>query len=196
MCVPVILRSSRMKWTSRRRGSTSAFFTVPLTVTEISMSVLSLRPGDRLTERASREDADERAFVIDRSPKILGRLRLLGRDARRFLNVFLVRRFAQQRLLRAHGPDRRHADVGEADSHSLARVAVESDLGSNGSGGKISDFALDLEVRAAAAGGRDGDADLGQDLVGGKRGCKEAGEEAADRNRARSLRSSCNHVDF
>src|SRR5216683_4387207 len=133
-----------MKWTSRRRGSTSAFFTVPLTVTEISMSVFSLRPGDRLTERAGGEDADERAFVLHRSPKILGRLGFLGRDARRFLNVFLVRRFAQQRFLRARGTDRRHADVGQRDSHFLARVAVESDLRSDGSGGKVSDFALDL----------------------------------------------------
>src|SRR5437763_8986548 len=99
MCVPVILRSSRMKWTSRRRGSTSAFFIVPLTVTEISMSVFSLRPCDRRTERASGEDADERAFVLHRSPQILGRLRLLGREARRFLNVFLVRRLARQRFL-------------------------------------------------------------------------------------------------
>src|SRR5438045_7817510 len=99
MCVPVILRSSRMKWTSRRRGSTSAFFTVPLTVTEISMSVFSLRPCDRRAERAAGKDSNERAFVLDRSPQILGRLRLLGRDARRFLNVFIVRRFAQQRLL-------------------------------------------------------------------------------------------------
>src|SRR5438309_7306815 len=132
MCVPVILRSSRMKWTSRRRGSTSAFFTVPLTVTEISMSVFSLCPGDRLPERAAREDADERAFVLDRSPQILGRLRLLGRDARRFLNVFLVRRLSEQRLLGAHGADRRQAYVGQRDSHSLAGVAVECDLRGDG----------------------------------------------------------------
>ena len=42
MCVPVMSRSSRIAWTSRRRGSTSIVCSVPLTVSVISRSSVTV----------------------------------------------------------------------------------------------------------------------------------------------------------
>src|SRR5256884_4949360 len=73
-CVPVILNTSRMRWTRRRRDSTSASRTAPLMVTLILCVAISVRsrPLDRLLERPRREHARHFLLVLDRAAPVGG----------------------------------------------------------------------------------------------------------------------------
>src|SRR5438445_12436097 len=91
MCVPVIPRFSRRKWTRSVRASTSTSCGAPLIVTWIlsvrcpllvvgavstAISLPSRGAGDGLADRALREHTDHVELVLGRTAQIGPRLRL------------------------------------------------------------------------------------------------------------------------
>ena len=81
------------------------------------------------------------------------------------------------------GLERCQADVGQADPHLIARaVSAQRQLYRYRGRGKVADLPLEFEVGAPAAGRRDRNPDLHQDLIGLERGRERAEEERGDRD--------------
>ena len=148
-CVPVSPKSSRSRWTSSTRGSTSAERVSPLTVTVMFMTVSS--PRARATAASQRplgQLAGEVALV-------LGRAALVGRSgcsARRRAPpaaaiASSVTGLAAQRVLGGGGAELLGADRGEPDADLADRVAVEPDAGPGGGDRPVAGPPLDLAVR-------------------------------------------------
>src|SRR5262245_15933255 len=124
MWVPVSRSVSRMKCTSRRRGSTSASCFSPLIATLTSMiSAPLLRALDRLAERPACQYPHQILLVLDRAPQVLLGLRGLRGELGRLLDRGLVGALAHERGLRLRGLDRHGSHVGEPDARLLADAA-------------------------------------------------------------------------
>src|SRR5881396_1668557 len=123
MCVPVSRRTSRIRWTSRSRGSTSASCVSPLIE---SWTRISLPPSvgalGRLAERARRQDSHQVFLVLDGAAQILRRLRRRGGEPRGLGDRGVVQPLAAQGGLRLLRLDRREPDVGQPDTGLLARA--------------------------------------------------------------------------
>src|SRR3954464_11374425 len=123
-CVPVRPSVSRRKWTSSRRGSTSAVRASPLTVTVICTSGL-LGEGalGRAADGAQRELPREMALVVGGAALGGDRPRVRRRAAGRLGEGLLGRGTAAQRVL---GPARARgvrADGGQRDARAGDRAA-------------------------------------------------------------------------
>src|SRR5574341_1991397 len=94
MWVPVSPSSSRRKWTSSRRGSTSALRSVPLTFTVIRMRLRTSLVGGHgrgVPETALGEDPDDVALVLDRPAQVGGWRGGLGGQLRRLAEGLVAR---------------------------------------------------------------------------------------------------------
>src|SRR5690242_2627936 len=112
--VPVSRKFSRIRWTSRRRGSTSASCFSPLIATLTSIvSAPSLRALDRLAERTACQYPHQVLLVFHRPPEIRGGLGRVGRELGRLLDGRLVRALAPESGLGPLGLDRHRSHVGE-----------------------------------------------------------------------------------
>src|SRR2546427_13276152 len=82
MWVPVSRRTSRIRWTSKRRGSTSAWCFSPLMETWTCIvptsSTCSSGPLQGSMERPDGQDAHEILLVLDGPAEIGGRLSSVG----------------------------------------------------------------------------------------------------------------------
>src|SRR5262249_27857234 len=124
MWVPVSRKFSRIRWTSRRRGSTSASCFSPLIATLTSIvSAPSLRALDRLAERTACQYPHQVLLVLHRSPEIRGGLGRVGRELGRLLDARVVRALAPERGLGPLGLDRHRPHVGEPDPDLLTQAA-------------------------------------------------------------------------
>ena len=151
--VPVSPSSSRRKCTSSSRGSTSRVYSSPFTVTVICMSrLLSLGAGGGAAQRPRGELAGEMPLVVDRAALVGGRLAVLRRRSGR------PRRSPPRPAVRRAGsprPPRPRSGAPTAVSPIPASVIDPvGDLQHRSGGGDrpVADPALDLLVRAAAAG--------------------------------------------
>src|SRR4030095_15256047 len=107
MWVPVSRSVSRMKCTSRRRGSTSASWFSTLIATWSAMtSPPLLRALDRLAERQACQYPHQILLVLDRAPQVLLGLRGLRSELGRLLDGGVVGALAHERGLRLRGLDR------------------------------------------------------------------------------------------
>src|SRR6266498_3663357 len=185
--VPVRRSSSRRKWTSSSRGSTSALRSVPLTLTVIRMRLRTSLVGghDRgVPQAALGEDPDDVALVVGRPAEVgawRGRLRgQLGR----FAEGLVTWLGAAQRVLGGGGGEVGRPDGGQADAGlGDAAVLAEGEPDRHGGGGEVADLALQLEVAAAGAlAARHSHA--GDQLVWFQGGGERPGEQLADGNRA------------
>src|SRR5262245_42026965 len=112
MWVPVSRRTSRIRCTSRRRGSTSASCFSPLIATLTSIVLASLlRALDRLAEGAARQDSHQVLLVFDGAAQVCGGLGGLGRELGGLLDRCVVQPLALERRLRLLGPDGHRAHV-------------------------------------------------------------------------------------
>src|SRR3954447_26899610 len=111
-CVPVSPRLSRSRWTSRRRGSTSASWTSPLTVTEmcwvlIGAGLLRVREGafGGAAECPEGQLRGHRPLVFDGSPDVPDgtRLRSCGSAGR------------AEQVIRRGVPDQDRLGVGRCE---------------------------------------------------------------------------------
>src|SRR5581483_5403840 len=132
-CVPVRPRTSRTKCTRRRRGSTSRVTSSLLTVIVTCISgLLTARAGDGPAQCPLRELADEMSLVVLGPALVGGRMALLGRDPCRVDEAGLVRVAADERRLRAGGPEVGRAGGGETDPGLADRLAVERERRAGG----------------------------------------------------------------
>src|ERR1700738_2888553 len=92
--VPVRRRVSRIRCTSRRRGSTSASWLSPLTATLTSISGPFLRALDRLAERTACQYPHQVLLVLDGAAQVRGRVGCLRRELSGLLDGGLVRPLA------------------------------------------------------------------------------------------------------
>src|SRR5262245_54796246 len=175
-----------MKCTSSSRGSTSASRFSPFTVTLIwcfamllllvtvlcqllwtrDKGLLSARSLARLRQRPLRQLLDHRTLVLDRPTQIGGRVALFRGYERGGADHVVREDLAPQRGLGASRLDRHRIHRCQTNTGVLAdALLVERDLGGHGGGSVVADLALQLDVGAAAAVWRDGDAYFGQNLV-------------------------------
>src|SRR2546427_2804831 len=163
-CVPVIRNTSRMRWTSRRRDSTSASRAAPLIVTLIlCLAILvSSRALDRFTQCAHRQNPCHFLLVLDRAAPVGARRALRRGHLRRFRYGFFVRHLADEILRRVDRVDRREPRIGEADAGALDRAVLsERQLDRSGRDREVAGLALQLGIGPAALGRRCRNADLG-----------------------------------
>src|SRR5262249_52682480 len=179
MWVPVSRSPSRIKWTSRSRGSTSASRISPLI--ETWTSIRSSPPAgafQRRSKRPPRQNPHQVPLVLRGPAQIVGRLGRRGGELGGAPDRGLVHPLSSQRILGALGLDRRRPDAREADpGASAGPVRAERQLDGDGGRREVADLALELHVGAAAPRRRHGDADLGEDLAGSERRRERAGEE-------------------
>src|SRR5207247_7951185 len=125
-CVPVIRNTSRMRWTSRRRDSTSASRAAPLIVTLILCLAISVssRALDRLAQCAHRQNARHFALVLDRATPVGGGRALGGGHPRHFGNGFSVRTLADEIFRGVDRLDRDQPCIGQGDAGALDRAAL------------------------------------------------------------------------
>src|SRR6266536_25224 len=211
--VPVSRSSSRRKWASSRRGSTSALRSAPLTLTVIRMRLRTspVPPGGyRFAARAPRtprvprvpraagarghggglphaalsEDANDVALVLDRAAQVGAWRGGLCRELGRLAEDLLRWLGAAQGLLGRGGREVGRPDRGEPDA-GLGDTAVvaEGEPHRHRGGGEVADLALELEIGAAGA-VPDGHPDLGHQLVRAQRGGERPGEQLARGNGA------------
>src|SRR5216117_4067764 len=158
--VPVSRSTSRIRWTSRRRGSTLASCFSPLieSLTHIASPPFA-GALQGFAERAGRQHSDHVPLVLDRPAEILAGLGRLCAELGGTLDGGVVRPGAREGCLRPRGR------------------------------GEVADLALELEVGAPAAGRWNRHADLHEDLIGLERGRERAGEERCDGDPALALRA-------
>src|SRR3954469_15140279 len=124
--VPVRPSVSRRKWTSSRRGSTSAERGSPLTVTVICTSrLLGERALGRAADGAQRELLREVTLVVGGAALVGDRLAVGRRAARRLGEGLLRRRTPAQRVLRPARPWGVRADRSQRDARVADRAAVQ-----------------------------------------------------------------------
>src|SRR5881628_2679021 len=189
--VPVSRSTSRIRWTSRRRGSTLASCFSPLieSLTHIA-SPLFAGALQGFAERAGRQHSDHVPLVLDRAAEILAGLGRLCAELGGALDRGVVWPGALEGCLRPRGLDGSETDAGEADPDLVAGAAgAERELHGYRGRGEVADLALELEVGAPAVGRRDRHADLHEDLVGLERGRERAGEERCDGDPALARRA-------
>ena len=165
MWVPVRPKSSRSKWTSRRRGSTSASCASPLTVT-VMCCVVIVRPPTRTRGRARRRGgAPGRS-----SPRPSRACSRRGRGRRRPGGSAPRRRRRPRGTASSDGalPTQDGFGVGRGERASrrppvrpiptrlIVPVVVEPDDRGDADGGEVAGPPLELLVGAAAARGRRG----------------------------------------
>src|SRR6202158_488753 len=144
MWVPVRRRFSRIRCTSRRRGSTSASCFSPLTATLTSISGPFLRALDRLAERAGCHYPHKVLLVLAGATQARGRAGCLRRELSGLLYGVLVRPLSPQRGLGLDRLDRHRSHVGEADADLLADPAAQGELHRDCRGGEVTHPALAL----------------------------------------------------
>src|SRR5213594_291333 len=189
--VPVSRSTSRIRWTSRRRGSTLASCFSPLieSLTHIASPPFA-GALQGFAERAGRQHSDHVPLVLDRPAEILAGLGRLCAELGGALDGGVVWPVALEGCLRPRGLDGSETDAGEADPDLVAGAAgAERELRRHGDCGEVADLALELEVGAPAAGRWNRHADLHEDLVGLERGRERAGEERCDGDPALALRA-------
>src|SRR5882724_8496688 len=193
MCVPVSRNTSRIMWTSSRRGSTSAWCFSPLieSLTSIVVPLSMARASSpcrhalgalgRLAKRAGRQHPHEVLLVFHGAAKVGGGFGGLGGELGGALDRRLVWILALQRRLGLRGLDGGQPDIREPDADLFAPAAgVERELRRHRGRGKVTDLPLELQVGASAAGRGQGDPDLGQDLVRPEAGGERSREERRD----------------
>src|SRR4249919_3072558 len=115
-CEPVSPSSSRRKWISSSRGSTSRVNTASLTVTVTCMSGgPGPRPAQRHAQGAHGELPGQMPLVVGRAALIGGRTAVLGGDLTGPGEALVGGGRAAQELLGLGGGELARADGGEAD---------------------------------------------------------------------------------
>src|SRR6516162_6305962 len=192
--VPVSPKTSRMKCTSRRRGSTSACRSRPLTLTPtncfFAMPVLRKKscnlfagPFERTPQGASRQLPYQAFLVLRRAPQIGARLCFVSSHLRGLPDVALIQLLAAQEGFCVACFQRSRTDVGEANAYLPTGAAgIQTHLGGDRRRGKVSHLALQLEVGAPAVRRRQGNANLRHNLVRLQCGGEQGHEEVLNRN--------------
>src|ERR1700761_841760 len=150
--LPVSSSSSRMKWMSSMRGSTSRVYSVPFTVIVISTSGRP-GPGRGPAQGPGGQLAGQVTLVVDRTALIGSGLAVSGGDLARLGERRLVGGLAAQEVFGLDRDEVLGADRGQPEAH-LGHGAVGAD--GEGGGGRghrpVADPAGHLLVGAAVAG--------------------------------------------
>src|SRR4051794_25113678 len=191
-CVPVSPKLSLRRWTSRRRGSTSASWTSPLTPTEMCWvlmvaGLLRVREGafGGVAECPQGQLRGHRPLVFDRSPDVGDGAGLRSRGSARGPEQVVRRGVPDQDGLCVGRSEGGIGDSGQADPRTLDMTGiVQPDHRGDTDRGEVADLALELLVRARGVARSPDHADLGQDLGRFYRGLERVEEEVACRDLA------------
>src|ERR1700722_2882601 len=184
--LPVSPSSSRRKWMSSSRGSTSRAYSVPLTV--IAILIVTGRPsrqgpGGGAAQGAGGEFGDQVALEVLGAALVGGGVAVLGGDFRGFGGGVLAGGTAAQVVLGLGGDEVLGADRGQAEARFFYGVVLELQHGPGRGDRPVADPAGHLLVRAAGAGPQR-DPDLGQQLAPAHHRLVGAAVELPDRDRA------------
>src|SRR4051794_24008406 len=191
-CVPVSPKLSLRRWTSRRRGSTSASWASPLTLTEMCWvlmvaGLLRVREGafGGVAECPQGQLRGHRPLVFDRSPNVADGAGLRSGGSAGGPEQVVRRGIADQDRLGVGRRERGIGDSGQADPRTPDVTGiVQPDHRGDTDRGEVADLALELLVRARRVARSPDHADLGQDLGRFDRGLERVEEEVACRDLA------------
>src|SRR4051794_3271982 len=186
-CVPVSPRLSRSRWTSRRRGSTSASWTSPLTVTEmcwvlIGAGLLRVREGafGGAAECPEGQLRGHRPLVFDRSPDVPDGAGLCSRSSACRPEQIIRGGVADQDRFGIGRGEGGVGDAGEPDpGASDVTPVVQPDHRGDADRGEVAHLALELLIGACRPVRTPDDADLCQDLGRLDGGLERVDEEVA-----------------
>src|SRR5215469_2445214 len=174
-CVPVSPSTSRMKWTSNSRGSTSACRSRPFTLTRTNC-FLAIRSPLNLSlfacpfcgagKSASRQLLYQALFVFRRATQVRTRLSFISCQLASLPDGCFIELLTAQERFRLACLHRCRPYVGQSNAGLLARpVGVQSHLSRYGGGSKVADLALQFEVGASTSRRWQGDTNLGHDFI-------------------------------
>src|SRR5215468_7733422 len=133
-------------------------------------------------KRPRREHADQVTFVIGRSPDVVDRLRLPGRQLGRLFDCGLVERLTRQERFGFLCLQRRETDIRQSDSSSPANPCViQGNLNGDARRRIVADFPLKFQICASTRGRLRRNPYLLEYFVRLKSSREQAGEKALDR---------------
>src|SRR3989454_960006 len=212
MCVPVKLRFSRRKCTSRVRVSTVADRRAPFTVTwtftngpvssspavGISARTISCTPAGPsrgAMQRPERQDADHRPLVLGGTPQIRNGARDLLRQFRGSLEGGIVRRLPDEMPLRFRRLERGRSDRRERKACGFnGSLRGEHEIRGDPDDGEVADSLLELHIRIALALLGPRDLDFQEDFIRLERRDERVLVEFVRRDRPRSVRAADDKV--
>src|SRR5439155_5354456 len=212
MWVPVRLRFSRRKWTSRLRVSTVADRGAPFTVTWTFMKgpvssspalVISVRtisctpvcPSRGPMQGPESKDPDHRPFVFGGTPQVRNRARDLLREFRGSPEGSILRRLADEMPLRFRRLERGRADRREREARGFdGPFRREHEVRGDPDDREVADSLLELHIRIALARPRLRNLDFQEEFIRLERGDEGVLVEFFGWDRPRSGRAADNEV--